>query len=56
MSDWRFDSRRDLESVLGLEFPADVTADWLARDDEALGLSYGYLLFAVTRPAGGGGG
>jgi ubiquinone/menaquinone biosynthesis C-methylase UbiE len=56
MSDWRFDSRRDLETVLGLEFPADVTADWLARNDDALGLSYGYLLFAVTRPAAGGGG
>jgi SAM-dependent methyltransferase len=49
LSDWRFDSRADFEAVLRLEFP-DGTADrWLAAHPDALGLSYGYVLFTVRR-------
>jgi ubiquinone/menaquinone biosynthesis C-methylase UbiE len=49
MSRWQFTSRPDLESVLHLEFP-EVADDWLAEHPEALGLSYGYVLFTVRRP------
>ncbi len=49
MSRWEFASRADLESVLRLEFPREVADDWLAAHPGALGLSYGYVLFAVTR-------
>lgn len=52
MSDWRFDSRSDLEAVLRLEFPHDLAEGWLAAHPEALGLTYGYVLFAVTIPDG----
>jgi len=51
MSDWRFGSRNDLEAVLRLEFPPDVADGWLTAHPQALGLSYGYVLFAVTAPA-----
>jgi len=34
--------------VLSLEFPA-VAGPWLADHPDALGLSYGYVLFAVTK-------
>jgi SAM-dependent methyltransferase len=49
MSRWEFGSRSDLEAVLGLEFPAAVAGAWLAEHPGVLGLSYGYVLFAVTR-------
>jgi SAM-dependent methyltransferase len=49
MSRWEFGSRSDFESVLRLEFPADVADPWLAGHPSALGLSYGYVLFAVTK-------
>jgi SAM-dependent methyltransferase len=49
MSRWEFGSRSDLEAVLGLEFPAEVAGAWLADHPRVLGLSYGYVLFAVTR-------
>lgn len=48
-SAWAFRSRADLESVLRLEFPPDVAADWLDRHPAAMGLTYGYVLFAVRR-------
>ena len=48
MSRWEFGSRSDFEAVLALEFPA-VASSWLADHPDALGLSYGYVLFAVTR-------
>ena len=56
MSRWEFGSRRDFEAVLGLEFPAGEVRTWLARTWLAehpgvVGLSYGYVLFAVR--AGG---
>jgi hypothetical protein len=35
--------------VLRLEFPADVAGAWLADHPDALGLSYGYVLFAIRR-------
>ncbi|MBO0775221.1 MAG: hypothetical protein J2P34_02815, partial [Actinobacteria bacterium] len=49
-SRWQFTARADFEAVLGLEFPARVAGPWLARHPRALGLTYGYLLFAVRRP------
>lgn len=48
MSDWRFDSRTDFESVLRLEFPGHADT-WLTAHPDALGLTYGYLLFTVRR-------
>jgi SAM-dependent methyltransferase len=50
-SELRFASRADLAAVLGIEFPAAVADDWLARHPAAAGLTYGYVLFEVTRPA-----
>jgi hypothetical protein len=49
MSRWEFGSRSDLAAVLGLEFPAGAAGPWLADHPEARGLSYGYVLFAVSR-------
>jgi hypothetical protein len=49
MSRWQFASRADLEAVLRLEFPRQVADPWLAAHPGALGLTYGYVLFAVTR-------
>jgi len=51
MSSWRFDRREDLEAVLRLEFPADVADPWLVDHPEALGHSYGYVLFTARRDA-----
>jgi SAM-dependent methyltransferase len=53
MSRWEFGCRSDFEAVLGLEFPAEVAGPWLADHPDALGLSYGYVLFAVTGGEGG---
>jgi SAM-dependent methyltransferase len=50
-SELRFASRADLAAVLGIEFPAAVADDWLARHPAATGLTYGYVLFEVARPA-----
>jgi SAM-dependent methyltransferase len=50
-SEWCFGSRADLEAVLHIEFPAAVADAWLARHPAVTWLSYGYVLFAVTRPA-----
>ena len=44
---WRFDHRADLASVLRLEFPAEMADAWLGEPQAALGLSYGYVLFAL---------
>jgi SAM-dependent methyltransferase len=49
MSRWEFGSRTDFEAVLRLEFAAGVADAWLAGHPDALGLSYGYVLFAVTK-------
>jgi len=46
---WRFASRADLAAVLTIEVPAGVARGWLARNPAATGLTYGYVLFAVTR-------
>src|ERR1019366_2810413 len=46
-SEWRFPSRADLEAVLRIEFPDQVTDTWLARHPRAIGLTYGYVLFSV---------
>jgi SAM-dependent methyltransferase len=47
-SELLFANRADLASVLSIEFPAAVARDWLRRHPAATGLSYGYVLFAVT--------
>jgi SAM-dependent methyltransferase len=47
-SELRFARHADLAAVLRIEFPAQVADDWLARNPSATGLSYGYVLFAVT--------
>jgi SAM-dependent methyltransferase len=54
MSRWEFGSRSDLESVLRLEFSLDVADPWLEGHPSAVGLSYGYVLFAVTKALLGG--
>lgn len=46
-SEWRFTRREDLEAVLRLEFPAEVAEPWLLAHPGALGLTYGYVLYAV---------
>lgn len=46
---WRFANRANLAAVLNIEVPARVTRAWLARHPAATGLSYGHVLFAVTR-------
>jgi SAM-dependent methyltransferase len=47
-SELRFARRDDLAAVLRIEFPADVADAWLNRHPTATGLTYGYVLFAVT--------
>jgi SAM-dependent methyltransferase len=49
MSEWRFDTRTDLERVLRLEFPAEIAERWLTGHPDRLGLSYGYVLFCVRQ-------
>jgi SAM-dependent methyltransferase len=49
-SSWSFDRRSHLDAVLHIEFPAPVADAWLARNPAATGLTYGYVLFAVTAP------
>jgi SAM-dependent methyltransferase len=51
-SRWRFTSRADFEAVLRMEFPPRVAGPWLAARPGALGLSYSYTLFTVSKPAG----
>jgi SAM-dependent methyltransferase len=51
-SSWRFTSRADLAAVLRMEFPLRVADPWLAAHPGALGLSYSYALFAISKPAG----
>jgi SAM-dependent methyltransferase len=48
-SRWQFADRADLAAVLNIEVPAAVAQAWLARHPVATGLSYGYVLFVVTR-------
>jgi Methyltransferase domain len=48
-SQWRFASRADLAAVLNIEVPATVARAWLARHPAVTSLSYGHVLFAVTR-------
>jgi hypothetical protein len=51
-SSWRFASRADFEAVLRMEFPLKVADPWLAAHPGAVGLTYGYTLFAIDKPAG----
>ncbi len=50
MSDWTFDSRGDMEAVLRLELPADLADPWLADHPDRRHITYGYVLFAATKP------
>jgi SAM-dependent methyltransferase len=50
MSSWEFDRREDLKAVMRLEFPEAIADEWLEAHPTALGLSYGYVLFAVPAP------
>jgi SAM-dependent methyltransferase len=50
MSRWAFAIRADFEAVLRLEFPADIADPWLAAHPDALGLTYGYVLFVLRKP------
>jgi ubiquinone/menaquinone biosynthesis C-methylase UbiE len=47
-SELRFARQSDLSAVLRIELPASVAHGWLRRNPAATGLSYGYVLFAVT--------
>jgi hypothetical protein len=49
MSSWSFDRRADFEDVLRMEFPPAVADAWLAEHPDALGLSYGYVLFSIGK-------
>jgi SAM-dependent methyltransferase len=49
-SELSFASPADLAAVLHIELPAPVARSWLARNPLATGLTYGYVLFRVTRP------
>lgn len=51
-SHWRFANRANLAAVLNIEVPATVARAWLARHPAATSLSYGHVLFAVTRSRG----
>jgi SAM-dependent methyltransferase len=53
LSSWSFESRADFETVLRLEFPADLAETWLRAHRHRLGLSYGYLVH-TWRPRGPG--
>lgn len=48
-SSWRFPDRAALDAVLRLEFPPDLAAAWLRDHPDRLGLTYGYVLFTVTK-------
>jgi SAM-dependent methyltransferase len=48
MSEWLFANREEFEAILHLEFPADIADPWLDNHPDALGLTYGYVLF-ITR-------
>jgi SAM-dependent methyltransferase len=47
-SELRFASRAELAAVLRIEFPVAVANGWLRSNPTATGLSYAYVLFAVT--------
>ena len=53
MSEWRFRRPEDLAAVLRIEFPRHVADGWLRRHPGAVRLSYGYSLFALTKPRRG---
>jgi ubiquinone/menaquinone biosynthesis C-methylase UbiE len=50
MSDWSFDSRDDLETVMRLELPGEIADRWLSEHPDRRHITYGYILFAATKP------
>jgi SAM-dependent methyltransferase len=48
MSEWRFASRRDLETMLGREFRDGAADQWLNEHPDRTSLSLGYIVFALT--------
>lgn len=49
MSTWTFDTRRDLERVMSMELPPDIVEPWLNDHPNRTHLTYGYVLFSVTK-------
>lgn len=49
MSDWTFDSRKDMEAVLRMELPADLADPWLRNHPDRCHITYGYVLFSTTK-------
>ncbi len=49
MSSWTFDTHDNLAAVLRMEFPAEVVDPWLSAHPGGTSLSYGYLLYQVTK-------
>lgn len=47
-SELRFASRADLVAVLHIELPPEVARNWLRQHPVAMGLTYGYVLFAIA--------
>lgn len=52
-SSWQFQSRDHLETVLHLEFPPDIATTWLHAHPGATQLTYGYVLFTISRARAG---
>jgi SAM-dependent methyltransferase len=50
-SEWRFDSQGDLAAVLRHEFRDGAADPWLAEHPDRTHISYGFSLYAVTKPA-----
>lgn len=48
-SSWQFESREDLETVLRLEIPPDISTNWLNAHPGIMRLTYGYVLFSISR-------
>lgn len=49
MSDWSFDSRDDMETVMRLELPGQMVDRWLREHPDRQHITYGYVLFAATK-------
>ncbi|MFC4337972.1 class I SAM-dependent methyltransferase [Salininema proteolyticum] len=49
LSSWEAATPEELESILRIEFPADVVDDWVAGNPGASRISYGYVLFTTEK-------
>lgn len=48
MSEWSFDSRADMETVMRLELPGEIADRWLREHPDRRHITYGYVVFAAT--------